>query len=75
MHTQQLNIALWNGTKQPTNGEVLLQDQGVHTNGSRRDLIRACGHDLLLRCQMLLEILSILCAPWLRTTLIWWRDR
>ena len=35
--------------------EVLLQDSGVSTNGSHRDLIRACGRDLLLRCQMLLE--------------------
>ena len=34
-------------------------------NGSHRDLIRACGRDLLLRCQMLLEVLAILCAPWL----------
>ena len=34
-------------------------------NGSHRDLIRACDHDLLLRCQMLLEILAILHAPWL----------
>ena len=29
-------------------------------------VIRACGHDLLLRCQMLLEVLAILRAPWLR---------
>ena len=29
-------------------GEVLLQDLGVGTNGGHRDLIRACGHDLLL---------------------------
>ena len=29
-------------------GEVLLQDMGVETNGSHRDLIRACGRDLLL---------------------------
>ena len=37
-------------------GEVLLQDLGVGTNGSHRDLIRACNRDLLLRCQMLLKI-------------------
>ena len=56
-------------------GEVLLQDLGVGTNGSHRDLIRVCGRDLLLRYQMLLEILAILCAPWLRAALIWWRGR
>ena len=50
-------------------GEVLLQDLGVDTNGRHRDLIRACGRDLLLRCQMLLEILAILRAPWLRSGL------
>ena len=33
---------------------------GVSTNGSHHDLICACGRDLLLRCQMLLEILAIL---------------
>ena len=36
---------------------MLLQDLGVDTNGSHRYLIRACGHDLLLHCQMLLELL------------------
>ena len=56
-------------------GEVLLQDPGVGTNGSHRDLIHACGRELLLRCQMLLEVLAILHAPWLRPTLIWWRGR
>ena len=56
-------------------GEVLLQDLGVDTNGSHRDLIRSCDRDLLLRCQMLLEILAILRAPWLRPVLIWWRGR
>ena len=45
---------------------MLLQDLGVSMNGSHRDLIRACIRDLLLRCQMLLEVLAILCAPWLR---------
>ena len=55
--------------------EVLLQDLGVGTNGSHRDLIRACGRDLLLCCQMLLEVLAILRAPWLRPALIWWRGR
>ena len=48
---------------------MLLQDLGVSTNGSHCDLIRACGRDLLLRCQMLLEILAILRAPWLRRRL------
>ena len=48
---------------------MLLQDLGVGTNGSHRDLIRACGRDLLLRCQMLLEILAILRASWLRAAL------
>ena len=51
---------------------MLLQDLGVDTNGSHRDLIRACGRDLLLCCQMLLEILAILRAPWIRAVLIWW---
>ena len=32
-------------------------------NGSHRDLIRACGRDLLLRYQVLLEILAKLRAP------------
>ena len=36
------------------------------------DLIRVCGHDLLLRCQILLDLLAILRAPWLRAALIWW---
>jgi len=44
-------------------------------NGSHSDLIRACSHDLLLRYQMLLELLAILHAPWLRAALIWWRGR
>ena len=48
---------------------MLLQDLGVGTNGSHRDLIRTCGRDLLLRYQMLLEILAILRAPWLRAAL------
>ena len=56
-------------------GKVLLQDFGVGMNGSHRDLIRACGRDLLLRCQMLLEVLAILRAPWLRAALNWWRGR
>ena len=30
---------------------MLLEDLGVGTNGNHRDLIRACGRDLLLRCQ------------------------
>ena len=34
---------------------MLLQDLGVGTNGSYHDLIRACGRDLLLRYQILLE--------------------
>ena len=45
---------------------MLLQDLVVGMNASHRDLIRAFGHDLLLRCQMLLDILAILRAPWLR---------
>ena len=52
---------------------MLLQDLGDDTNGSHCDLIRVCGRDLLLRCQMLLEVLTILRAPWLRPVLIWWR--
>ena len=49
---------------------MLLQDLGVDMNGSHRDLIRACGRDLLLRCQMLLELLAIPHASWLRVALI-----
>ena len=52
---------------------MLLQDLGVGTNGSHHDLIRTCGRDFLLRCQMLLEVLAILRAPWLWAALIWWR--
>ena len=67
-------LAPWTWKRaRPPHGEVLLKDLGVGTNGSHRDLIRACGRDLLLRCQMLLEVLAILHAPWLRPALIWWR--
>lgn len=57
-HTQRVNRACLTGKL--AIGKVLLQDLGVGMNGSHRDLIRACGHDLLLRCQMLLEVLAIL---------------
>ena len=35
--------------------DVLLQDLAVDTHVSHSDLVRACGRDLLLRCQMLLS--------------------
>ena len=35
--------------------EVLLQDLVVGTHGSLGDLIRLCGHDLLLHCKILLS--------------------